>query len=101
MPENAVGKEVYEVRERLIDERFSRDKERIDRLEKLTEVVSKCNIQLSQMLANYNERLQDHEKRIDDIEHRPIAWQDKLWAAVTSSVVALIVSLLSSGVLVK
>ena len=101
MPENAVGKEVYEVRERLIDERFSRDKERIDRLEKLTEEVSKCNIQLSQMLANYNERLQDHEKRIDDIEHRPIAWQDKLWAAVTSSVVALIVSLLSSGVLVK
>ena len=84
-----------ELMQKLYDERFERDKERLDHLDNLTTEVSKCSIQLSEMVRAHNDKLADHDKRLADIEDRPTA----LWDKVTSGIIAAVVAFLMGVVL--
>ncbi len=84
-----------ELMQKLYDERFTRDKERIEHIEDLTTKVSECNIKLSEMVKAHNDKLADHDKRLDDIENRPTA----LWDKVISGVIAAVVAFLMGVVL--
>lgn len=86
---------VCEARGQLYDERFDRDKKRIEKLEDLTAKVSECNIKLSTIVNNHNDKLNDHEKRLDDIENRPA----NLWDKVVSGIIAAAVAFLMGVVL--
>ena len=82
-------------REKLCAERFGRDKERLGKLEDLTAKTSECVIKLSEIARQSDGRLTDHEKRLDELEHRPAG----LWDKVTSGMVAAAVAFLMSAVL--
>lgn len=83
-------KDVCDVYQKMNDERFARDKERLDKIEELTAKISECNIQLSEVVKAYNEKLIDHEKRLDEIEHQPKAWMDKIFSGVIAAIVSFV-----------
>ena len=84
-------------RERRIveEERFRRDKERLDKMDKLTEKLSQCTVQNAQIIKHHEEKLIDHERRIDNIEHRPGSWWDKVITGLIAAAVAALWSLLA------
>lgn len=75
-------------RRKIEEERLARDKERLDRYEELLSKVSSCQIQLTEISKNHESKLTDHEKRIDEIEHQPKAWMDKIISGIIAAVVA-------------
>ena len=93
-----VYKEVCEQTQKVVDERFRRDKEdirehgaRIDKIEDLT-------IQMGEILKNHESRIGSHEKRIDKLEsvsggrwHKVV---DYLIGGVVAALVAAAMSLL-------
>ena len=85
-----MDKDVCDIYQKMNDERFARDKERLDKIEELTTKISECNIQLSEVVKAYNEKLIDHEKRLDEIEHQPKAWMDKIFSGVIAAIVSFV-----------
>ena len=90
--------EVCKVHQQVMDERFSRDKERLDAMdrkheetEKRQEQIERLSVQMGEMLKNHHEKLDDHDKRIVHLEKKPAAIWDKIvLTAVTGVVSALI-----------
>ena len=74
----------------LFDERFARDKERIDKIDELLKKLSDCQIQLTEIEKTNQEKLADHEKRLDEIEHRPLGWVDKAISGIIAAAVAFL-----------
>ena len=52
----------------LFDERFDRDKERLDKDEKLIEELSACNIKLTAMIEAHEQQISDCSKRLAVME---------------------------------
>jgi len=82
-------------REKLIDERFARDKERIGShelhmKEQDGEIrdLKELTIEMSQLLKKHDEHLGRHEKRIAAMEERPA----KAWAAVQTAAISAVTS---------
>lgn len=78
-------------RDKLIDERFARDKERIcnheDHMEKQDKQINdleKLTIEMGELIKKHDERLVDHGKRLHAIEEKPA----KNWSAVTTAIIS-------------
>ena len=84
-----VTESVCAARRALNDDRFARDKERLEKTEDLIDKVTECQIPLTEIMKSHNEKIADHEKRLGEIEHRPVAWVDKFIAAVIAAVVSI------------
>ena len=78
----------------LFDERFARDKERIDKIDELLRKLSDCQIQLTEIEKNNQDKLADHEKRLDEIEHRPRDWVDKAVSGMIAAAVAFLMGVI-------
>lgn len=91
-----MDKTVCAEHEKLCDERFARDKHDIDELKQLTRKVSECSIKLSGIAEQHNEKLKDHETRLDELERRP----GNLWDKVVAGIIAAAVAYLM-GVVMK
>lgn len=83
-----------EMRDKLVDERFGRDKERLDKLDDAMAQMTTLCTQLSEIQRRDHEDLKEHDSRICELEHRPSQWIDRIVAAVISSGVAAAVSFL-------
>ena len=83
-----------EITQKLYDERFSRDKDRLDKLESLAEEVSKCSIRLTQMVESDHDKIEEHDKRLHEIEERPRDWVDKALSGVIAAIVAFLMGVL-------
>jgi len=94
MPEKLVTEEVCALRVKAFDERFQRDKERLEKIETLTQEVSKCNIQLTEIIRSQGETIRDHEERLHEIERRPRLWWDNITAAIVAASVSAFISFL-------
>ena len=81
--------------EKLCDERFARDKHDIDELKQLTRKVSECSIKLSSIADQHNEKLKDHESRLDELESRPTQWWDKVVAGIIAAAVAYLMGVMT------
>ena len=81
--------------EKLCDERFARDKERLNELEKFYRKLSECSIKLSSIADQHNEKLKDHENRLDELESRPTQWWDKVVAGVIAAAVAYLMGVMT------
>ena len=79
----------------LCAERFARDRERLERLEGLTDTVSQCSIKLSEIARQNDEKLRQHEKRLEGLEDRP----GNLWDKVAAGVIAAAAAFLMGVVL--
>lgn len=81
-------------RRRIEEERFRRDKDRLDSLEPLMRKLSECTVQNAQIIKAHESKLDDHEKRLDEIEHQPKAWMDKIISGIIAAAVAALMGML-------
>lgn len=95
---------VCEEHKKVIDERFARDKERLDHMETKLDEVQTLSIQMGEILKKYDDKLEgqsreleSHEARIKTLEVKPAKLWDKLvyalLGALASGFAALIVNM--------
>lgn len=89
-------------RDKLIDERFARDKERITSHENHMKEqdgeirdLKELTIEMSQLLKRHDERLDKHDGRLKVVEERPA----KNWNAVQTAAISAITSGLVAAVM--
>lgn len=92
MSDSYISRESFEARNQLDDERFARDKERIGKLESTVQALADASLRLVETQKRDHEDIQEHAKRLSELEHRPGQWMDKIVSAALSSGVAAIVS---------
>lgn len=105
MNECYVTEQLCAARRSADDERFGRDKsrldkaeERLDDMEKLLHQVSECNAKLTIMVENLKKSDEDHEERISDIEKKPGSYWEKIVAGVIGAAVAALMAIVLKGV---
>lgn len=95
---------VCEEHKKVIDERFARDKERLDHMETKLDEVQTLSIQMGEILKKYDDKLEgqsreleSHEARLKTLEIKPARLWDKLvyalLGALASGFAALIANL--------
>ena len=84
--------------QRVMDERFARDKERLEKLEDNQSRIEILTVQMGEILKNQNEAIKNHTSRLEHLESRPGGLWDKvvsgLIAAVTGALAAAIMALI-------
>ena len=80
-------------RQRVQDERFARDKERIEDLEKICEKLNRLSIEMGELIKKHDEELNHQSRRLQVIEQKPLRWWKNLpvpppphWAALSAAV---------------
>lgn len=61
-------------RQRVQDERFARDKERIEDLEKICEKLNRLSIEMGELIKKHDEELNHQSRRLQVIEQKPLRW---------------------------
>ena len=64
-------------RQRVQDERFARDKERIEDLEKICEKLNRLSIEMGELIKKHDEELNHQSRRLQVIEQKPLRWWEK------------------------
>ncbi len=87
-----VSKDEFAGRCQIDDERFTRDKERIEKLEAKMETVADLSIRIGLLIEKSDKRAEDHEERISAMESRPAKWFDHIVSAGIGAMIAAVVS---------
>lgn len=84
--------------QRVMDERFARDKERLEKLENNQDRIEVLTIQMGEILKNQTETLKSHTSRLEHLERRPGGLWDKVVsgfiAAITGGLAAALMALI-------
>lgn len=95
-----VDKAVCEAKCKVMDERFARDLKDIDDCKDRLKKIEELTIQMAELVKTSQESnqkaLEDHDDRLDALEHRPSMWWDKLLSAGISAGVAALISALAA-----
>lgn len=70
----------------VIDERFARDKERLDKQESRQERIETLTVQMGEILKSHNSKLDNHDDRISELEGRPGKLWDRLVGAALGAI---------------
>lgn len=88
-----------QLRDKLYEERFARDKERIEKHEKHMDEqdaerreIKELTIRMGELLDKHDEKISNHEKRIDAIETKPGRRWDMVIDKIVNAVVAACVA---------
>lgn len=81
--------------QRVMDERFARDKERLEKLEDNQDRIEILTIQMGEILKNQNETLKNHTTRLEHLESRP----GGLWDKVVSGIIAAVTGGLAAALM--
>lgn len=95
--ENSVSKDFCNEHSRMIDERFGRDKEDLDKHEKSIAEITKLSAEIGQLIKQHDDVIKQHETRIDTLEHKPSVWLDRILSGVVAAVIAALVAAVLSG----
>lgn len=94
----SVNQEVCAQRGKVYDERFARDKERLDKLDNKQDRIETLTVQMGEILKNQNKAIDNHDARITTLEHRPGGMWDKIVsgiiAAVTGGLISALIALI-------
>ena len=77
------------------DERFARDKERIEDLEQVCDKLNRLSIEMSELVKKHDEQLTRQDKRLEAIEQKPLRW----WEKFTGAIITALGSAVGGGVL--
>lgn len=77
----------------LCEERSRQTLRRLDKHADTIDALKVCSVKLTEMVEIHNERLKDHESRLDDLEKRPSNIISKVIDALVSAIVAGVVCL--------
>ena len=72
-------------RQRVQDERFARDKERIEDLEKICEKLNRLSIEMGELIKKHDEELNHQSRSLQVIEQKPLRWWEKFAGAVITA----------------
>lgn len=72
-------------RQRIHDERFARDKERIEDLERICEKLNRLSIEMGELVKKHDEQLSAQAQRLDSIERKPLRWWEKFAGAIITA----------------
>ena len=92
--ENTVSKDMHEGRCKIEDERFARDKERLDGMQDNLEKVTTLTVQMGEILKQNNDKIENHDKRLTAIECKP----SKMVETVKTSAIVLMVGALITAI---
>ena len=98
LPENEVSRDQYEGRTLMCDERFRRDKERIDRHKDEMRRVRELTVQMGEMIKRHDSQIEGHEKRLQTLEKQPSEQFGKIKTAVITAVVSGLAGLAVSAI---
>ena len=82
---------------KVVDERFKRDKEDLQRHEDTLKKLSELTAEISALVRQNNEDIDDHENRISTLEKKPSLWLDRLISGIIAAVVAALVAAVLKG----
>lgn len=80
-----------EVSKDLCNERSTQTRSRLDKHSDTLDALKACSVKLTEMVEIHNERLSDHESRLDSLEKRPSSILSKIIDALISAVIATLV----------
>jgi hypothetical protein len=83
-----------EINKELCDERSTQTRRRLDKHSDTIDALRVCTVKLTEMVEIHNERLKDHESRLDDLERRPSSILGKMVDALISAVIATLVCII-------
>lgn len=83
-----------EISKELCEERSTQTRRRLDKHADTIDALRVCSVKLTEMVEIHNERLKDHESRLDDLERRPSSILGKVVDALISAVVAALVCII-------
>lgn len=83
-----------EISSELCNERTTRTEKRLDKHSATIDELRICSVKLTEMLEKHNEKISDHENRLDSLEKRPKDAIGKIIDALISAVVAGLVCLI-------
>lgn len=89
----------FDAQRRLCDERFARDKERLDKDEEKIEEITACNTKITCLIEKYDNVLDSHEERLKSLEQKPNMWLDRIVTAIISTGISVLVTFLVSQLL--
>ena len=90
-----VSPEICAQHQQVMDERFARDKERIEKLEDNQSRIEILTVQMGEILKSQNEALKNHTGRLERLEGRP----GGLWEKVVSGIVAAVTGGLAAALM--
>ena len=82
-------------RQRVQDERFKRDLERIEDLEQVCDKLNRLSIEISELVKKHDEQLAAQAQRLESIEQKPLRW----WEKFTGAIIAALGSAVGGGML--
>lgn len=82
-------------RQRIHDERFARDKERIEDLEQVCDKLNRLSIEMSELVKKHDEQLVQQAQRLEAVEQKPLRW----WEKFTGAIITALGSAIGGGVL--
>lgn len=94
MPD-VVNENLCRERQRVQDERFARDKERIEDLEQVCDKLNRLSIEMSELVKKHDEQLSAQAQRLESIEQKPLRW----WEKFTGAIITALGSAVGGGVL--
>lgn len=97
MDNNMVSKEYCTEHNRMMDERFSRDKEDIKRHNDAIGKLTTLSTEIGQLIKQHDDVIKQHETRIDTLEHKPSVWFDRIISGIVAAVVAALVAAVLKG----
>ena len=77
-------------RQRIHDERFARDKERIEDLEQVCEKLNRLSIEMGELVKKHDEQLAQQGKRLEAVEQKPLRWWERFAGAIVTALGAAI-----------
>jgi hypothetical protein len=80
--------ELNEERQKRMDERFARDRERLEHLEVTNEDLKQITARMDVIIENQQKQLENHEKRIMEIESKPA----RRWESMVNTALQWIVT---------
>lgn len=89
-----VEEAVCRERQRVQEERFARDRERLEKGEQKIDTLEKAVVYLTEVTKQAREDIAEHDERLDTLEHRPGAISEKIWLMVVSAVISGVVAVL-------
>ena len=80
-----------EISKELCNERSKQMSKQLDKHSDTIDALKSCSVKLTEMVEIHNQRLSDHESRLDNLEKRPSDIVSKIIDALISAVVAALV----------
>lgn len=100
-PMDFVSRDQYDGRREVVDERFKRDKERLDAHQESLEEMQRLTLEIAALNKNHEEQLKKHEQRICTLERQPADQYGKiktaLVTALVSGAVGYVISAITNG----